>query len=216
MKTRIGFSLLALLLTLSACSLPKFGPGEAEQPTSSVLFQDDFSDPLSGWARIEDAEDVTDYHDGQYMIYVGATNRDVWANPGLEFTDSFNEVEATKIAGDNNNVFGLICRYQDVENFYFFVISSDGYYGIGKMSGGTQMLIGTQSMPPSEIIVQGQGTNHIRAGCVGSTLTLIVNGETLAEYEDTEFTSGDVGLLAGSFNNPGTEIYFDNFQALRP
>lgn len=216
MKTRIGFSLLALLLTLSACSLPKFGPGEAEQPTSSVLFQDDFSDPLSGWARIEDAEDITDYHDGQYMIYVGATNRDVWANPGLEFTDSFNEVEATKIAGDNNNVFGLICRYQDVENFYFFVISSDGYYGIGKMSGGTQMLIGTQSMPPSEIIVQGQGTNHIRAGCVGSTLTLIVNGETLAEYEDTEFTSGDVGLLAGSFNNPGTEIYFDNFQALRP
>ena len=78
------------------------------------------------------------------------------------------------------------------------------------------MLIGTQSMPPSEVIVQGEGANHIRAGCVDNTLTLIVNGETLAEYEDTEFTSGDVGLLAGSFTNPGTEIYFDNFQVLRP
>jgi len=216
MKTRIGFSLIVLLLVLSACSLPNFGLDEAEQPTRSVLFQDDFSDPLSGWDRIEEAEGVTDYHDGKYRIYVGATNTDVWANPGLEFTDSFIEVEATKIAGDNNNDFGLICRYQDGSNFYFFVISSDGYYGIGKLSGGTQMLIGTQSMPPSEVIIQGESTNHIKAGCVGSSLTLIVNGETLAEFEDTEFASGDVGLLAGSFTNPGTEIYFDNFQALRP
>lgn len=216
MKTRIGFSLIAILLAISACSLPNFGTDEGEQPTSSVLFQDDFSDPLSGWDRIEEAEGVTDYYDGKYRIYVGATNTDVWANPGLEFTDSFIEVEAMKAGGDNNNDFGVICRYQDGENFYFFVISSDGYYGIGKLSGGAQMLIGTQSMPPSEVILQGEGTNHIRAGCVGSTLTLIVNGETLAEYEDTEFTSGDVGLLAGSFINPGTEIYFDNFQVLHP
>jgi hypothetical protein len=216
MKTRIGFSLIALLLAITACLLPKFGSDEGNQPTSNVLFQDDFSDPYSGWDQIEEPEGVTDYHDGKYRIYVGATNTDVWANPGLEFTDSLIDVEATKVGGDNNNDFGVICRYQDGGNFYFFVISSDGYYGIGKLSGGTQMLIGTQSMPPSEVILQGENTNNIRAGCVGSTLTLIVNGETLAEFEDTEFTSGDVGLLAGSFSNPGTEIYFDNFQALRP
>jgi hypothetical protein len=73
-----------------------------------------------------------------------------------------------------------------------------------------------ESMPPTDVVRQGNATNRIQAHCDGSTLRLVVNGELLAETMDEDLTSGDVGLLAGSFQNPGTDILFDNFVVLEP
>jgi hypothetical protein len=36
------------------------------------------------------------------------------------------------------------------------------------------------------------------------------------EQEDSTLTSGDVGLMAGTFSNPGTDILFDNFVVRQP
>jgi hypothetical protein len=106
----------------------------------------------------------------------------------------------------------VVCRYQGRDNF-FFVISSDGYWR-WKVSQGEQKLIGMDSMPPSEVIKKGNVTNHLSAGCVGSQLSLAINGELLIEEEDPDFTSGDVGLIAGSFSEAGVDIHFDNFVVL--
>jgi hypothetical protein len=206
-----------LFLAILGCSIP-FVTSESESTPlpSNVLFQDDFSDPSSGWDQESGEGGLTDYIGGAYRIYVNAENTDIWSNPGLDFTDTQIEVEATKVGGDNNNDFGIICRYQDVNNFYFFIISSDGYYGIGKVVNGEQQLVGDDSMPPSEVINQGDDTNLIRADCVGDQLSLYVNGVKLADYKDTDFISGDVGLMAGSFTIPGTDIHFKNFKVLKP
>ena len=32
----------------------------------------------------------------------------------------------------DNNAYGVICRYTDLQNFYVFLVSADGYYAIGK------------------------------------------------------------------------------------
>jgi len=181
-----------------------------------VLFQDDFSDPSSGWDRVNVDDGVTDYADGAYRIYVNTSDSDVWANPGLKFDDVYVEVDATKIGGSDDNDYGVVCRYQDGDNFYFFVISSDGYYGVGKVLQGEQQLIGMDSMPPSEVIKKGNVTNHLRAGCVGSKLSLAINDQLLGEYDDTDFTAGDVGLVAGSFSEAGVDIHFDNFVVTKP
>jgi hypothetical protein len=218
MKVRL-YALISVLLAASlACSfIPSGGDDESEsgQP-SNVLFQDDFSDPSSGWDRASGDDGLTDYVDGIYRIYVNAKNTDNWSNPGLNFGDTQIEAEAKKVGGDDNNDFGLVCRYQDTNNFYFFVTSSDGYYGIGKFLDGEQLLIGDEMMQPSEEINRGNATNNLRADCVGNKLSIHVNGVLLAEYQDDSFTSGDVGLLAGSFDNPGTDIHFDNFVVRKP
>lgn len=206
-----------LLMAMLGCSVPFLATETASTALpSNVLFQDDFSDPSSGWDQVDSEEGTTDYIDGAYRIYVNEINTDIWSNPGLNFTDTRIEVEATKVGGDDNNDFGIICRYLDVNNFYFFIISSDGYYGLGKVANGEQQLIGDESMPPSEIIKQGEATNLIRADCVGDQLTIYANGVKLAEHVDTDFVSGDVGLIAGSFANPGTDIHFKNFKVLMP
>jgi hypothetical protein len=218
MKSNHHILLLFVVLILAslACQATTGGGGTATDQPSNLLFQDDFSDTSSGWDRVTADTGVTDYAEGVYRIYVNESGTDVWANPGLEFSDVTVQVEAIKIGGPDDNDFGVICRSVDTSNFYFFVISSDGYYGIGKVSNAGQELIGMDAMQPSEAILQGEASNTIRADCVGSSLSLYVNAEKLDEVQDSEFSTGDVGLIAGSFDTPGTDIHFDNFRVIKP
>ncbi len=214
---RILIVFAVLMFASLACqAVSGGGTTTTDQPSSNLLFKDDFSDTSSGWDQVKTDTGETDYVDGAYRIFVDETGTDVWANPGLNFTDVSVQVEATKAGGPEDNDFGVICRSQDVSRFYFFVISSDGYYGIGKVSDAGQELIGMDSMQPSEAIQQGEATNTVRADCVGSSLSLYVNGEKLDEVQDSELSSGDVGLIAGSFDTPGTDIHFDNFVVTKP
>jgi len=216
MKHKFHFMAILFVLTLAilACSL---GASDGEDtPATDVLFQDDFADSSSGWDSYSDSDGATDYVNGVYRIYINDTSTDYWANPGLDFTDTVIEVDATKVGGPDDNDLGLICRYQDVGNFYFFIISSDGYYAIGKVVDGSQELLGVDNMEYSDTIKQGNTTNHISADCVGSHLVLHVNGQKLGDVTDTAYTSGDVGLMAGTFDEPGTDIHFDNFVVKKP
>jgi len=71
-------------------------------------------------------------------------------------------------------------------------------------------------MGTSDYIKSGETTNHLRVECVGPTLTLYVNGQKLDSQQDSEYTSGDVGLIAGTYENAGTDIWFDNFTVTKP
>ncbi|HJW90096.1 MAG TPA: hypothetical protein VJ436_05610 [Anaerolineales bacterium] len=219
MRAIILTSTLALLgLACQAVSLPAISPAlSMKAAPGSLLFQDDFSDPASGWDRqILPGSGVVDYYDGALRILVSSVDEMLWSGPGLEFSDVRIEVQASRLSGPEDNLFGIVCRATDRENFYFLAISSDGYYGIGKVKEGVQSLIANLEMPPHDAIIQGEASNHLRADCSGSHLRLMVNGAEIAAVEDPEFTSGQVGLLAGSFSPPGVDIRFDNFMVLQP
>ena len=187
--------------------------------TSNALFYDDFSDPASGWQRDHKSEGMTDYFNGSYRIFVNAKQTDFWATPQL-FVDQdvMVEVLATKNGGPDNNEFGVICRYSAYNNlydFYFFVISSNGYAAIGKVDRGNQSTLVT-SEDVVNAVHQGSASNRIQALCAGDALSLMVNGETLLSTNDGSFSSGDVGLIAGAYAEPGTDILFDEFLVTSP
>jgi len=182
-----------------------------------VLFQDDFSDTSSGWDRINETEGVNDYVDDGYRIFVNKQDWYKWGNPGLNFTDVIIDVDAKKIAGPEENDYGVICRYKDEDNFYFFTIGSDGYYGVSRMSNGEESLVGMDQLEFNDTAINlGDASNHIRAKCVGDKLTLTVNGTVLADVKDANIASGDVGLIAGTYDEPGADILFDNFTVAQP
>jgi len=212
----ICFSLLVFLSL--ACSLSRVSQLFGEYPTNpgDLLFQDGFSDTSSGWDRVRTADGMTDCEEDQYRIVVNTANADYWANPGLGFRDVSIEVDAGKAAGPDDNDFGILCRYLDTENFYFMIISSDGYYGIGIVQNGEQNLLEPPQMYHSEAINPGNQANHIQAVCSGSRLALYVNGVLLAEATDSTFQEGDVGLIVGSFDEPGVDIWFDNLMITVP
>lgn len=218
-KPKALLVLAVLTVLATACSPSTAGNSDnSSQPGSgeNVLFFDDFSNPDSGWDHFNREEGVMDYKDGKYQIFVNAASVDFWANPGLNFTDTRIEVDATKVGGDDNNDFGIICRYEDKLNFYFFIITSDGLYGIGKMIEGVQELIGQAELLITDASNQGDAMNSIRADCVGSNLSLYVNEKLISSVQDGVFTEGDVGLIAGTFDWAGTDIHFDNFTVLDP
>ena len=185
--------------------------------TSKVLFSDDFSDTGSGWDRVDQADFYTDYYENAYRIIVNSDMSDSWANPDDNvFGDVIVEVDATKNAGPDDNDFGLICRYQGAEQFYYGVISSDGYFGITKVTSSSSDLIGRDSLEFSDAINQGLATNHIRFDCTGNVLTLYVNGQQVDQQTDSDYSTGNVGLIAGTYDTAGTDILFDNFFVYQP
>ena len=216
-KKMLMLPLIALFLVGLACGT---GSGGDTSPTqdSNILFQDDFSNQSGGWDSVRNQDGMTDYDQDGYRIQVLDPNTDYWANPGLAgLGDVSITVDVKKLAGPDDNDFALICRYVDVNNFYAFLASSDGYYGITKVVDSNQELIGQDQLQPTDSIKQGiDVVNTLRADCLGSTLTFTINGTQVGQVQDTTFTNGDVGLMAGTFDQPGTDMLFDNFVVRKP
>ncbi|HPA33845.1 MAG TPA: hypothetical protein PLV24_09745 [Anaerolineaceae bacterium] len=183
-------------------------------PKAKILFEDDFSDSGSGWDQWTDDTSTTDYLNGTYQIFVGEANWWNWTNPYLDFTDVIVEVDVENVTSPIGDA-GIICRYQDAENFYFLSITTDGYYGISKIKDGEEFQL-TDDYPTTAIINTGKSINHLRAECIGSNLTLFANGTELVSISDADFSSGDVGLIGGSYEDAGVDLRFDNFVVTKP
>lgn len=199
---------------LSACSA--LSPQTTQNVSSgAVLFQDDFSSQVTGWDRMLVPEGVMDYDSGGYRILVNALQTNFWTTPSKNFADVRMEVDTGKLAGPDENRVGLLCRFNGTD-YYFFIMTSDGFYGMGLFKDGVARLIGQNEMLSSENINKGLAINHLRGDCIGNTLTFYVNGFQIAQAQDSTLTSGDVGMLAGTFSTPGVDIVFDNFVVLQP
>lgn len=217
MKLRLWIVLLLLAAAASGCS--QLLPGQNPCPglaRGDVLFQDDFSNSSSGWATWSQEASEVAYRSGGLSIRVSQPRYDYWSRPGKRFSDTIISVDATRVTGSDNNDFGIICRYRNSDNFYAFLISSDGYYGIVRVQDGQYQVLGAETLQYHEAIQRGDVGNQIQAECNGPNLTLAVNGSVVHQVQDSAFPSGEVGLLAGAYEEPGVEILFDNFIVIKP
>ena len=202
-----------LFLFFSACApvaLPTIPPARS----GDVLYQEAFEDNTSGWHRVANDNGIMDYDQGGYRILVRQPMLNVWSTAERNFGDVRIEVDVIRLHGPDENRMGLLCRYQGGD-YYFFIITNDGYYAIGKFLGGITLLLGQTEMQPSEVIQKGS-MNHLRADCVGDRLTFYVNFTEIASATDADLPAGDVGLLAGSFSEAGVEVMFDQFVVIQP
>jgi hypothetical protein len=214
------FGLLIIAFLLSGCGkLPLVSTflGDSPQATQvNLLFFDDFSETKSGWDRFAGEIGSTDYRNKTYQITVNEPNTDLFANPYKLYKDTVIEVTAARIGGPDNNSYGVICRFQDEKNFYSAQISSDGYAGIFRMKDGVYRLLGQDAMIPVPAILGGSAVNTIHFECIGRSLALAVNGAPVDAREDKSFENGDLGLIAGAFEEAGVIIAFDNFKVTQP
>jgi hypothetical protein len=209
MKNRIALFLLPILL--ASC-------GAWSVPQGDVYFQDDFSTPGSGWDRAQGADGVTDYADGAYRIFSATPDYYMWATPGRQFPGDVRiEVDITKKSGPNADVFGVLCRYKDEKNFYILMISGDSQAGIAKRSAAADLvMLSGETLKSNPAIRSGLAANHLRADCSGTSLSLYVNDVLVSTATDAEFSAGDAGLWLGAYDQPGTDLFFDNFIVRKP
>jgi len=186
-------------------------------PAMVLIYQDDFSDPNSGWEQYREPVDgILDYEDSAYRMLVQPPQNTFWVNANQVYDNVILEVDAARREGPEENVYGLMCRLDSSYNAYMFVISSTGNYGIAIWEDHNFELLGSGVMESSIAIKTGTESNRIRATCVDSLLSLSVNGEEILAISDDRIQSGDVGLVTGTRGAPGVDILFDNFTIYQP
>lgn len=197
-------------LTATNPSLPVFTPTDTSLPASTATpteqsttgnttkFSDDFSNPNSGWIVVSTANSEASYDPlgfytmdiktaEYYRVSVAPDNLpqplknvliNVRAQPGL----------------GNTGEYGVVCRYQDIDNFYLAGISGDQFY-IGKQVGGNWTYLTDpkwQTLPDNT--PDADGYLAISMSCIDSFIVLEVNGIGAAHVTDDSFSSGAAGL----------------------
>lgn len=213
---QIMIALAFLALSTLACAGLSDVQGIGKENSGEILFVDDFSNPSGGWDTWIKDDTIVGYENESLRILVNQPHFDFWSRPGKRFADVHLQVDAMMADGPQNNDFGMMCRYRDRDNFYAFLIGSDGYGGILKVKDGQYSLLNGASMVYNEAIVKGSAVNHLEAYCLGHQLKFMVNGQPFLEAQDSDFLSGEIGLIAGAYDEVGVDIRFDNFVALKP
>lgn len=210
--------LMLLPLVLAACGVTESEPDTCDSPDS--LFVDDFNGEQDcGWSAYSRGGGAAAVDNASMQITVSQPGQLWWTNPNRMFDDVIITVEARQVSGPNDNAYGIICRYQNEENFYVFLISGDGYYTIGKYQSAVENVVyltENGQFQPSEVIHTGVATNELRASCIGNELSLEVNGVPLVSVTDPTFVTGDIGLAAGTLATGTAVIEFDNVQVVAP
>ena len=204
-------ALFALLLLAGGCG------DDVEAP----LYQDKFDDPGSGWGKDErEGEYLRGYGDGEYVFFIEKPNWLLWATPGRDRLEDVSIRVETRVSSDmSEGHAGVLCRYQNEENFYYLAISPDGYYAIFRRVEGEDLTVisddGSGMMFSPAIRTEGE-VNVIQVVCQGNKLSLRVNGESVTSVRDDALDRGSVGLGAGSGPAGGFEVQFDDFLVANP
>ncbi|UCC53247.1 MAG: hypothetical protein JSV68_04620 [Anaerolineaceae bacterium] len=214
-------SLIAMMPLLAACDVLPFGDtGPDSCDSVSAIFEDDFSGEQNcGWLEYNRGGAVAAIDGGSLIISTSNPGEIWWTNPERAFNDVIVEVNTEQLGGPDDNAYGIICRYQDEENFYLFLISGDGYYAIGKYKSGQDRvtyLTEDGQFAKSDQINQGVAVNQLQASCVGNELSLSVNSYPLLTVIDSDFIGGDIGLAVSALQQGTVEVEFDDLRVMVP
>lgn len=226
------FAALVLVATMACSTITNLGATPTPVPTntplptstplplptssSSVLFEDgDFTDSCvtGGTDEVERFVDG-----GQYKMTISAPSIVAWSDcTEEEFGDFVYEVDAAQLGGPDNNIYGVLFRYDPgIREFYVFAISGDGYYVValdGPDRAEPEMLVDWST---SDAINLGNATNRIRVEAVGSQISYYVNDQFLGEIQDNSLSKGVIGFFVGSIDEGNVQIGFDNIKITSP
>lgn len=187
-----------------------FGRRPLTVQPGDVIYEEDFSNPESGWEVYTDEYVEKGYEDRAYKIYVIEKNLTTWATIDQKFSDFIMEVKATPMSGPDENSYGIVFRYQNEDNFYSYEISSDGQFAVMKTADGKRKPL--VSWSKTGYVNQGKNSNILEVVCEGQSMDFYVNGEYLTGVNDNTFKKGAIGLTAGTFTRKGVRVDFDNLR----
>jgi hypothetical protein len=179
-------------------------------PELILVYQDDFSDPASGWDDTFDKYTMKQYGNQKYHIVIQTSNLMAWGLANRDISDFVMEVDAAQEEGPDNNGYGLLFRMQDRQNFYRYDISGDGFYLLSKFINGEWVTLVNWTASP--YINKGQTANRLKVSAFGPTISIYVNDQLLASVNDKTFSHGNFGFFAGTFSEPNLWVSFDDIR----
>ena len=203
-----------------ASEVPSPVSGEATPTTApvasdpNVLYQDDFTNPATGWSEDKFDNYFIGYHEPEYYhIEITSPNSKttVFEPQKKTYDDATIELDvltvSAKTAAEGDFRYGLAFRR-----------SGDQYYAF-TISPRTQKWFVLKSSP-NELTVLAEGTDNnlheldnddtLRVDAQGANFVFHINEEMVGEASDSDYASGEIGFYAESFDSPNTHIHFDN------
>ncbi len=133
------------------------------------------------------------------------------------FGDFVLDVDITQTEGSLNSSFGILFRMQGDAAFYRFSITGNGLYILEKRIGedGWERL--SEDWPESTLLLRGLNqTNQLRVEAIGPQLSFYINDQPLTSIVDSSYAGGRIALAAGTFNQGGLRVAFDNVVVTHP
>lgn len=184
-------------------------PIRGNEPT----YSDDFRRTSERWPTVEDEDGAITFANRGLTIRIDTPNFARWTSnqeiAGLNAADLLVEADVRRDAGAYNATYGLLVRFVDNDNYYYFGISGAGTYSFWRVVNGewTRLIDWTAA----EAIDPAEGeTNRLGVLAQGDRFLLLVNDVPLAEATDGAFAGGGVGLYAGVYEEAGLDVTFDN------
>ena len=219
-QTRFIILLVIFLVILNGCSSIRsvqFSQDKLPWKSSGdILVEDDFSDDTTGWEIVNNVYELKGYSSEGYLISINNKGGRSISTTGLQFSDIKIQVESHKLTGSNDSYLGIVCRYQDNQNYYRFFITPDGYTGIVKVFNGVSSTLPGGKMSYNHEVIQDDGTNSLEVTCIGSQLSLSVNGKLAVSATDDQLKQGDAGLFAETGQDGAGSFIFNQFIVSKP
>ncbi|UCC86696.1 MAG: protein kinase [Anaerolineales bacterium] len=229
----VSASLLEVNVALDGVSLARIPPTPTTSPADQARafaepilaaiadrppdYQDDFSDPASGWYSDIWERGETGYKDGTYFVLstnTSAANGD-WFGPA--FSDFVLEVDVQFVSGDAGGFIVILRDWREPNP------PPHGFYGISGFLEDSSAVLSRFASPPYEnfmnllpiwtaVLKPGYATNHLMAILKGNQMALYVNGQPVGLGSDDLYSSGSIGLAAGTETDTPLEVRFDNLR----
>lgn len=184
------------------------------KPQPPVLFDDDFSNPASGWPSSTQANSTLGYVEGHYEITLLKPSILSWGLRDVLLGNGTVDVDATPTTATVPVEYGLIFRAVDGSNFYQLSVTSAGKVRLWRQKAGVWEPVSPDMS--TDAVRKGAAKNHLRVTFIGDKLTVAVNHVILGSYTDATFTAGSIGLYAGSLGASGATVSFDDFVVSSP
>ena len=171
-----------------------------------LTYNDNFSNPASGWPVESDPDYSIDYWNGEYRITVNP-GWIAWSTKDFGVSDYKAEVDARIMQGPTGGL-ALVFGATD-DGFYVFEVS-EGYFGLWRIESGPWTWTTLIDWTLSAAILPGYQTNHLKVERTGSNITMYANGQTLGSVSDGIYTGSGVGMASEAFSEY-FDGRFDNF-----
>lgn len=178
-----------------------------------LVLETDFSVPLPAWPALEQTTARSGYEDGEYVLEAREAHQQHIVTLDYVYADLILSADTRVVSAAGDGDYGFVCGFQDASHFTALEVSEDGYFSIWKQTGDE--ISALVDWTYADVLISGKSL-RLSAQCGADALRLAVNGLLLTEYTDPEFSSGLVGIIAGTYTSSQIKIAFDNLEILIP
>lgn len=175
---------------------------------------DDFHDPSSGWWVGNTAYNLAQYLNGEYRVVVKSLQSAFgFRAPSNCMPNNYSLEVDVRWASTPGMSYGLLFDLNDdFTTYMMFGVNTDyQLFSLYKIYSGGYTEIVYPSYNPA--IHTGTSSNHLKVERIGTQARLTINGVSGPWYNLYQTNSGDVGVMASTYQNYGNaDARFDNFR----